>query len=341
MKKFFIAIFLLISLPLVALSWIDTGGSTWATTTGDYDPKDIINMVFDKGPLAIRVVVDSGTITTILSIYETVDTSDTPTHTRLDKLYVLNSTGTDSTLAQLINVVSQINEFKTISSTGTDALLDKLFSILNTSDTSTHTKLDQFKTLSSTGTDALLTQVINILQGQYGLMRSTHGDTMEDKLDWIIAGLKAVVISSGTLQTMTTGSVEVTNFPADYPDATAQSSLASIDGNLEHCDTNDVKITSGTIFTKAFDAVNSTGTVLSVGSGSSTSYTPQSDVVEIFLTPHEDNTDEIRLRFFDENVDTGGTPLPSSTMIIDTWNKTIYFQSESGTQKVIINEIDE
>ncbi len=68
-----------------------------------------------------------------------------------------------------------------------------------------------------------------------------------------------VEITSGSV-TVTGSSVTVTNFPSDYPDSVAQASLSSIDGNLEHCDTNDIHIGSGTISDSRFINHVTTGT---------------------------------------------------------------------------------
>lgn len=55
----------------------------------------------------------------------------------------------------------------------------------------------------------------------------------------------------------------VNNFPADYPDATAQTSLSSINGKIIKCDTDGVKITSGTVtFTNT--NVDTTGSTVTI-----------------------------------------------------------------------------
>ncbi len=87
---------------------------------------------------------------------------------------------------------------------------------------------------------------------------------------------------------------------------------------------------------------NSTGTVLNVTNGATATYTPNSGVIEIWVDSIDDNTDTVRFRFFDDDIVVAGTPIYAGTgKIIDNWNGTIHFRSETGTQKIIINEIYE
>lgn len=94
---------------------------------------------------------------------------------------------------------------------------------------------------------------------------------------------------------------------------------------------------------KNYKGENSTGTVLSVGAGASVSRTLQSTVIGVYIDAEEDNTDNVRYRLgVDEEVNTTGNKLhPGDFVYIDDFVGTIYFQSESGDQVIIINEVDE
>jgi len=104
-----------------------------------------------------------------------------------------------------------------------------------------------------------------------------------------------------------------------------------------------VWLTSGVVSSKNYKAENSTGTLIAVGAGSSTSYALDSTVVGVYIDAEEDNTDNVRYRLgVDENVNTVGNKLhPGDFAYIDDFKGTIYFQSESGDQAVILNETDE
>ena len=147
MKKLIFAIVVLMIFPLTVFSWTDTTGST-DTASVDYDTKDMLNNSYDRGNLKFRVEVDSGSLDNIGDIINIVATSDTVTHNKLDKQYVLISSATDRT-----------NEI-----------------------------LDIVRTLLSTSP-----------------------------------------VNSGLLYDVLRSTAWIQNFPSDYPDSTAQSSLNSID----------------------------------------------------------------------------------------------------------------
>jgi hypothetical protein len=90
MKKLIFAIVVLMIFPLTVFSWTDTSGST-DTASVDYDTKDMLNNSYDRGNLKFRVEVDSGSLDNIGDIINIVATSDTVTHNKLDKQYVLIS----------------------------------------------------------------------------------------------------------------------------------------------------------------------------------------------------------------------------------------------------------
>lgn len=104
-----------------------------------------------------------------------------------------------------------------------------------------------------------------------------------------------------------------------------------------------VWVTSGTVWNKNYKGENSTGTILAVGAAASVSHVLQSTVVGIYIDAEEDNTDNVRYRLgIDENVNTVGNKLHSGDFVyIGDFKGTIYFQSESGDQSIIINEVDE
>jgi hypothetical protein len=187
--------------PAVAFSWTSTTGST-VTPVGQYDPTDIINMVFDYGSQSITVTIASGTITTIIS--GSVLSSDTVTHTWLSNMY---------------------DRMKNIAITsGTITSLQDIANIVASSDTKAHGYLveirDRQKSLVISSGSLSVSGVVG------------SSDTFaHDLLTQIRNNLKTIVITSGTIYNVQSGTITVLNFPSDYPDAVSQASLSSIDAN--------------------------------------------------------------------------------------------------------------
>jgi len=298
MKKLIFTIVVLMIFPLTVFSWTDTSGST-DTASVDYDTKDMLNNSYDRGNLKFRVEVDSGSLDNIGDIINIVATSDTVTHNKLDKQYVLissatdnidnliiktyllistgtdalhyqaikqyilTSTGTDALYYQAIKQYiltstgtdavhfEAIKQYLLISS-GTDALhfeavkqyllissgTDALHSILskffiqnstacddlNTAMDEANAEMDRIMVQNSTGTDVLNNSLIK----QY-VLTSTSTDGLNFLLELIRTLLSTSPVNSGILYDVMRSSAWVQNFPTDYPDSTAQSSLNSID----------------------------------------------------------------------------------------------------------------
>jgi len=316
MKKLIFTIVVLMIFPLTVFSWTDTSGST-DTASVDYDTKDMLNNSYDRGNLKFRVEVDSGSLDNIGDIINIVATSDTVTHNKLDKQYVLissatdnidnliiktyllistgtdalhyqaikqyilTSTGTDALYYQAIKQYiltstgtdavhfEAIKQYLLISS-GTDALhfeavkqyllissgTDALHSILskffiqnstacddlNTAMDEANAEMDRIMVQNSTGTDVLNNSLIkqyvltststdglNFLLNKIYLLESTNTADTGEILDKIFMVISTSPVNSGILYDVMRSSAWVQNFPTDYPDSTAQSSLNSID----------------------------------------------------------------------------------------------------------------
>ncbi len=62
MNRIFYALLLIVFISISGYSWVDTTGSTWATTSTDYDERTISNLTFDEPISSVKVTITSGTI---------------------------------------------------------------------------------------------------------------------------------------------------------------------------------------------------------------------------------------------------------------------------------------
>lgn len=270
------------------------------------------------------------TINTELIKHYVLSSSNTATiMAELIKEYVLMSSGADTTITRLDTINTELIKHYVLISSGGDTTITRLDTL--------NTELIKHYVLSSSNTATVLAELI----AEYVLM-SSGADTTITRLDTINTELikHYVLISSGADTTITRLDTINTELIKGYVLISTgtdliNTTLDSIDGKITTCDTDDVTA-------EKLRVDNSTGTVLSVGAGASVSYTPQSTVVELFIDSIDDNTDTVRMRFYDENVITAGSPIYVGTgKIIDTWKNPIYFQAESGTQLIIVNEVYE
>ncbi len=224
MKKFLLA-FLFVLLSTSALfAWIDTTGSTASSTSGEWETKDIFNDVHNRGISSLQVTITTSTqlddfyllySTTTKEFYllfstgtqKIIDNQDKyylTYSTTTGKAYVLQSTGTDKTndLLNSMFVRDSTSTTKTyvLISTGTDTMvdgLDKIYLLISTSAADSDSWLNNLYILNSTGTDETIA-----------------------RLDTLINGVTVFIRPN--------------NFPTDYPDSAAQSSLSSIDTNTSN-----------------------------------------------------------------------------------------------------------
>jgi len=177
---------------------------------------------------------------------------------------VARSTGTDTSIARLDSLLLEI--YGLSRSTGTDAIINRLDSLrldmygvarssgmdltiqsiqemnsalygVSRSSDMARVLEEMFGLSRSTGTDLLIQRVEELTLSQYGVARSSGIDLTIQRLEELIQGLFGVTRSTGM------------DLLIDF-----------IQSRLEHCDTNDVKVTSG-----IFTLDNSSGTPASVG----------------------------------------------------------------------------
>jgi len=270
------------------------------TSTGTHTLNNSLRDIFNREK---DIVITSGVITRVEDIMNIVASSDTKSH------------------AYLISIRDRLKAV--VISSGVITTVEDIAGIVATSDTISHTYLinirDRLKAI------VISSGVITSIEDIAGIV-ATSDTTSHTYLINIRDRLKAVVISSGVITTVQ----DIANIVASS-DTKTHGYLINI---------RDVLIGGTTVYNKVYDGVKSTGTTLAVGTGASVTYTPQTSVIEIWIDPHEDNTDEVRMRFYNEDVISCGTPI-NTKIIIDTWHLPIYFQSETGNQVLIINEIYE
>jgi hypothetical protein len=103
----------------------------------------------------------------------------------------------------------------------------------------------------------------------------------------------------------------------------------------------------GRLQTEENKVSRSTGTVVSCTAGSISTYTVQNadGVSELFVCTPDNNSVDIRYMFYSDGLPISGRGLELSsdgqTLILNTWSGSIYFEPESGTADVSIQEVYE
>jgi len=371
MKKILLPLIFILLNSSLLFAWIDTTGSTRPSTSGEWEIKDIQNDVHDRDAGAWKIQIASITAFLIDENGHIWVRTSSNSYTRLyyggnvakidsdGRLQVETSTdsrvqiyyGTHSAIVRDGSTDDNLSSEKglLVQSNAHAFNSNKWHRLLVESTNYHNLRVGIFTADRQLEVDDWDTD--NQAEGRDGIIVYSYlsaWDEVND--DWDRArldemkNLKVFVGSNSIiLSILNPVTSYIQNFPTDYPDSAAQSSLSNIEtytqGTRDRL--KDVAITSGTV--KKFQGQNSTGTVIVLSSVYHSTYTPQSGAVEIFVQSKSDNTDIIRYQtWLGNSVKTTGLQLGIGLMdIIDTWKNPIYLQAESGTPTVIIHEIDE
>jgi len=378
MRKIIILLFTIFAFSGLAFSWTDVTGSTVGSSgeaVGGQEIKDIQNDVHDIPHSAWNVYnVSSGPYSNQNWIYHegewkpweasNIDLEDVVTSTpaisvrsfpydfdgtNWDKAQINNwlygvsrSTGIEKLRQELYGVsrstdVEKLRQelYGIARSTDAEKLRQELYGVSRSSDIE---KLRQelYGVARSTDMDYIIHLASSIVYGQYGIARSTDIEKLRQELYGVARSTDAEKIRQELYGVMR--STDAEKLRQELWGVARSSDIALL---TSITDNKDVVVTSGVV--KEFQVPTATGTVLDVGTGAVTTWTFPAGAVEIFLESDETNTDITRWRYWNEDVKVAGNKLHvGDVLILNKYNgTTLFFQTEAGDQKIIVQVLYE
>jgi len=259
MKKILLFAVILFSFNSLLFAWTDTTGSTVAATTGDYDPTDIINATFDSATDSFKTIAGCSGGTTVYINTSQANLLQRPTVHHDISTFPLPDT--QMTLIQnptAYLTVSQVELLQKPTVYLTNSQQELLQRPTSHLDISEFPLPDSQVILLQKPTTYLTVSQVELLQRP-----TVHNDISDFPLpdgQMTLLQKPTSYLTESQVTLLQRPTAHIDNFPTDYPDSTAQSSLSTIETNTSLCARPTVHMDSPLILYSGQTVLISSGT---------------------------------------------------------------------------------